>query len=313
MNIQTKRFVSCLFLYSLIAGYFVKAYSWQINVDPARGEAGKAAAYLKTGVSARVLSLGNAFVGLADDGTAAYWNPAGLSSLENKELNLMYTKMSLDRTFNFANFVFPVGNLGVFSISGINTGVSDIQGYDSSDHETEKFNYSANAILLSGGRTVSDEISCGANIKLMFESLKDSSAIGYSLDFGLLVMLTNKLSLGVMLNDIYGRLHWKTDHTDMVDFSTKLGLAYKLLNGKVILLGDIEKFAARDVLKTHIGSELKLIEYVTLRVGLNEKSLTAGTGFNLPVGKMRISLDYAFSADKLKVGDTHRVSLTVKF
>jgi hypothetical protein len=49
-----------------------------------------AAAFLDTGVGARALAMGGAFVAVADDATAAYWNPAGLAQLGSREFTLMH-------------------------------------------------------------------------------------------------------------------------------------------------------------------------------------------------------------------------------
>ena len=41
-------------------------------------EGSHAAEFLSHGVGARALGMGSSFVSIADDATAAYWNPAGL-------------------------------------------------------------------------------------------------------------------------------------------------------------------------------------------------------------------------------------------
>ena len=48
--------------------------------------------FLSLGVGARALGLGGAFVGVADDVTASFWNPAGLAQLNRKELSLMHAE-----------------------------------------------------------------------------------------------------------------------------------------------------------------------------------------------------------------------------
>ena len=48
-----------------------------------------AAEFLKIGIGARALGMGGAFVSVADDASAAYWNPAGLVQLEEREAMLM--------------------------------------------------------------------------------------------------------------------------------------------------------------------------------------------------------------------------------
>src|SRR6266850_6391202 len=48
--------------------------------------------FLRIGVGARALGMGSAFVGLADDGTSAYWNPAGLATLRSREATAMHAE-----------------------------------------------------------------------------------------------------------------------------------------------------------------------------------------------------------------------------
>lgn len=47
-----------------------------------------------SGIGAKAISMGGAFRGLADDWTAAYWNPAGLAQLENSELGISLSVLS---------------------------------------------------------------------------------------------------------------------------------------------------------------------------------------------------------------------------
>ena len=48
----------------------------------------------RPGSGARAAGMGNAFIAVSDDGTAASWNPAGLSQLRKPELSLAW--MSTD-------------------------------------------------------------------------------------------------------------------------------------------------------------------------------------------------------------------------
>jgi hypothetical protein len=45
----------------------------------------------RTGSGARAAGMANAFVAVSDDGSAASWNPAGLSQLRKPEFSLVYT------------------------------------------------------------------------------------------------------------------------------------------------------------------------------------------------------------------------------
>ena len=58
-------------------------------------DGGVPGAFLRLGVGARPLGLGNAFVAIAGDASATYWNPAGLTKLKRIELEVMYGYLSL--------------------------------------------------------------------------------------------------------------------------------------------------------------------------------------------------------------------------
>jgi len=47
-----------------------------------------AGGFALSGVGARALAMGGAFRGLANDGTAMYWNPAGLAFMDQSEIAL---------------------------------------------------------------------------------------------------------------------------------------------------------------------------------------------------------------------------------
>lgn len=56
------------------------------------GAAKYAGEFMYAGAGARALGMGGAFCAIADDATAAYWNPAGLVGLESPELQLMHSE-----------------------------------------------------------------------------------------------------------------------------------------------------------------------------------------------------------------------------
>ncbi len=52
------------------------------------------------GSGARALGMGGAFIAVADDATAASWNPGGLTQLEEPELSLVYSYKWLYEDFS---------------------------------------------------------------------------------------------------------------------------------------------------------------------------------------------------------------------
>ena len=94
--------------------------------------AGQAGAYLKMGVGARALGMGSAFTAVANDSTAAFWNPAGLAKLKRSEGSFMHANLTLDREYNFFNYAHVLNDKktgeskGVVALSHIRFGVDGI-------------------------------------------------------------------------------------------------------------------------------------------------------------------------------------------
>src|ERR1035437_4205301 len=61
--------------------------------------------FMSYGAGARSLAMGAAFVGVADDASATYWNPAGLPHMARKELTLLKATLFADTTYDFYSFV----------------------------------------------------------------------------------------------------------------------------------------------------------------------------------------------------------------
>jgi len=53
----------------------------------------------RPGTGARAAGMGNAFIAVSDDGTAASWNPAGLAQLREPELSLVHSSIGRDQLF----------------------------------------------------------------------------------------------------------------------------------------------------------------------------------------------------------------------
>lgn len=61
------------------------------------------------GSGARALGMGSAFIAVADDATAASWNPAGLTQLEAPEISAVLSYKFNNERFNSTHFVDPDG------------------------------------------------------------------------------------------------------------------------------------------------------------------------------------------------------------
>ena len=60
-----------------------------------------AAKFLSIGVGSKAVSMGGAFTSIADDATAMYWNPAGLSYFNTRELYFNHSDWIADISFDY--------------------------------------------------------------------------------------------------------------------------------------------------------------------------------------------------------------------
>ena len=151
--------------------------------------AGQAGAYLKMGVGARALGMGSAFTAVANDSTAAFWNPAGLAKLKNHEASFMHANLSDDRDYNFFNYAHVLKGKegksnGTLALSHIRFGIDGIPETQENPDTGEPilddagnvriFSYFEDTetnTFISYGRAVTDKFYAGLNLKYLKQKL----------------------------------------------------------------------------------------------------------------------------------------------
>ncbi len=219
-----------------------------VLTSPAFAGGKYAAEFLRIGVGARALGLGGAFVAIADDGSAPYWNPAGLARAARPEMLFMHAEQfGSIANHDFASFVQPLDSRGTGSavaISLVRFSVDDIlvtrDAYDDLNHNgrrdegepirPDQFYTDSDteyALLLSYARAAGDRLSLGGNLKLIRQGLLDNTSFGMGLDLGLLYRPTASWGLGVRMADATTtRISWDTGHRETLRPALTLGAAW---------------------------------------------------------------------------------------
>lgn len=285
-----------------------------VPVSARIGDGGYPGSFLRTGAGARPLGMGGAFVALADDGTAAFWNPAGLGQLDKPQITSMVTRMSLDRTHHFVAYAHPFKSFAVVSFSWLNYGVTHIDGRDLLGQPTGDFSDAENAYLVSAGKKMGRSFFIGGTLKLLNHRLADKKASGSGLDLGAMLRVGDTLRLGATIQNINAGIRWKTGSRLEEEYltTTKLGVALSPGVPWVNVVADVE-MNEKQKTQYHLGVESWFKRMLVARIGLNRSSFTAGGSVVVPMSAIHLELDYAFSPDILQQGGTHRVSILVKF
>ncbi|MFQ6042263.1 MAG: PorV/PorQ family protein [Candidatus Poribacteria bacterium] len=220
-------------------------------LQPIYAEEGEYAAdFLSAGVGARAIGMGGAFVSMADDATATYWNPAGLAKIRRNAFSAMYSDVfeSADGGFlssglvkyNFVNYIHNWSTVGTFGVSWIRLGIDDIprttfkdvnynnrlgdfydingngvkdpgELYIDRPEVAELFSNSDDAILVSYARPLSARLTVGGNFKLLRQSLFRNRAFGWGFDIGAIFKVIDGFQIGFIIQDATGtRITWNT-------------------------------------------------------------------------------------------------------
>lgn len=296
--------------------------------------------FLSIGVGGRPLGMGGAFVALANDVTAGYWNPALLSKINYPQFSLMHdARFGNLVNYNYGAVGFPFGKNASLGLSVIVMGVDDIQdtrnalidlngngrldpGERLDPDKITTFNTSDYAFYLTYSKRHSDNFSYGANLKVLRRNIAEESAWGLGFDIGASYTLMNKILLGANLQDVTTTyMTWTTGKKEVITPTAKLGAGYMINLWKGVLTPAIDfdiRFENRREsaqanlgpvsFDSHFGAEYSFQNLFSIRAGRNDiGNLTIGAGIKLP----KINIDYSFvkfDGDE-NLGNTHRISL----
>jgi hypothetical protein len=151
------------------------------------------AQFLKIGVG-RGAAMGEAFVAVADDACATFWNPSGLGMLTGREVTLQHNEWIADIRHEYLSVILPFGNFGTMGISLTVLTMGKMEYLTVDDPNTTAredtgtgtyFNASDFALGFSFGRMFTDRLAAGVSLKAVQQMVWDMSAQGLAADFGI--------------------------------------------------------------------------------------------------------------------------------
>jgi hypothetical protein len=263
------------------------------------------------GVGARPLGMGLAYVGYAQDGSAIFLNPAGLSLSPTVKFTSMAGKLLEDISYVSIGYASPTkyGDLGIAYINASTTGIplTTLTTYPTGTFEVTQYDvtdYSSSVLYLAYAREVLSGLSLGGNFKLFSQgfskdtgSMEGSSGVGMDLDLSAEWKLRKEVTLGLMLQNIVpaslgGKFIWKRGNVqEGIPALIKLGSAFKLIgeegfgrirDNEIILTLDseISPTLPRPTL-WHVGGEWWPYAFLAIRGGIDQKAKATESGVGI--------------------------------
>ncbi len=294
-----------------LASVLIFGMEWQFV--RAENYYGMANDYLQYGAGARSLAMGGAYVALADEASASYWNPAGLAQIEEHQFLSMYAPFFEGTSYNFISYVHPLRRLGNLVISDVFLYSGGFEEVSAGGEVTGKSSSVwKNAAIVSYANRVHRSIFVGASLKLINEEVMGYSGSGQGIDLGILCKPSDRLSIGLALQNVLKPKVTLRYEPDVYKVNVKGGMALSLLSHRLTLTADINKLADE---KAYFCAGLEICPWekisryslnkVALRLGINHlQRITLGMGLRIKF----LSLDYAFNSHRM--GDLHRFGLT---
>ncbi|HNR67264.1 MAG TPA: hypothetical protein PKN04_00655 [bacterium] len=284
------------------------------------GDGGYAGAFLRMGVGARAKAMGDALTALPSGAASGIYNPALLPHLKNREVQVSFAFLPLDRNLDFVGYAQPLHaesdssserpiSAG-FALAWIHAGVDEIDGRDFSGNRIGTFSNSEHAFVLSFAINPLPWVSVGLNGKVVYNRFphlgRDDEAVsaqGFGLDIGAFANPLPGLMVGAVLHDNLSKYTWNTDKvwdkgTSTIDEFPKISrfaVAYRIPQQWLLLALDVEDSQLQNP-RYHGGIELSAKELGALRMGLDDDKLTFGLGFQVDLFGKETRLDYAFVA-----------------
>lgn len=235
-----------------------------------------AASFLEIGAGARAVGLGSAFVAAADDASAGYWNPAGLTQLSGLAVSLAERVPVVDTDYASLAMASPVLNFGFIGLTAIYYGCGDVIMYDSMGTNMGVLSDKEAALIFSYAYSL-NQLSIGANVKYVYQDMSDYytsvESDGIGADISVMYRVNDSLNMGAIFHNKYDMVRC-SDGTISGEspYNIRAGIRYKLDMGRKNHLNFMMDFdqTRSYPLKLHTGMEMMVLDTFFLRVGLDD-------------------------------------------
>ena len=292
-------------------------------------------------IGSRGYGMGGAYTAIADDPSAAYWNPAGLAQVG--KLSLMESNWIMQQVeginINYASLAIPIKNFGTVSGSWLFTHATLEQGWDYlSDAPASSESANEHTFSLGIGRTLLSDVlifkrvSAGFSINRHTFDTDVGDGAGLGFDLGMQTLFPFGIALGVTGRSL---------GTDMmgykIDPEIRTGIGYSVtikkmhrittaIDGSYKMNRDYTDETslepARNNIKGFAGLEYAILLNgleIAVRGGGNKMVYTTSDNIGYAAGfgvkYTGYSLQYGFKGDtddEAGLGYGHRVTLVVE-
>jgi hypothetical protein len=291
------------------------------------------AQFLKLGVGSRSSAMGDAFVAIANDASALYWNPAGLVQFDQDQIIFSHNQWVVDINHDFLGAVYHLDETNTFGVALTSLSMEDMKvTTEFAPFGTgEYFSFGDIALAVTYSRKMTDQFSFGGTIRYIEETLDKLKMRGIMMDFGTYYWTglgTTRFAVTVsnfgnqLAPDGQVVLVGKREKSDWQSFSPptifRIGFAFEpYQNEDNKITTSIQLNHPNDNSENvSTGIEYSWKNIVYLRGGylfnVDEQNYSFGFGVNIPLRIAYCAVDYSYS-NFTKLGNSQRFSIILGF
>lgn len=291
------------------------------------------AQFLKIGVGGRASALGESFVAIANDASALYWNPAGLTQFTDNQVIFSHNNWVVDINHDFVGAVYHLDNANTFGVALTTLTMKDMpvttefQPFGTGEY----FGFSDFGLAVSYSRKMTEQFSFGGTVRYIEETIDKLKMRGVMIDLGTLYWTglgTTRFAVVVSNfgNDLApdGKvvLVGKRENSSWQSFSPptifRIGFAFEPYQTEEhTVTASIQLNHPNDNSEnvgTGIEYNWKKILYLRggYKFNVEEQNYSFGAGVNIPISIANVNVDYAYS-NFTRLGTAHRFSIILGF
>ncbi|MDH4070392.1 MAG: type IX secretion system protein PorQ [Ignavibacteria bacterium] len=295
----------------------------------AAGGANPAYNFLRSDISSRAAGMGGSFVGILDDPTSIFFNPAGLSTLSRPAGSVGFFKHLLDINTGYVAFTTPVEGAGFVGASVLYTDYGSFDRTDEASNVLGEFSAGDLSFAVAYSNLLQEHLHFGITVKYIHAIIDQYTSSAFAADFGILYNIPDsRVTLGASV------LNLGTQVTEFESTAEDLPLDI-VIGGSVVPRGiplllhlsfhklnaETENFADR-FRSFRVGGEFTLSQALRLRFGYDNEKRTdlkignsaglAGFSGGLGIVVSDYRIDYALSSWG-NIGELHRFSVAASF
>jgi hypothetical protein len=269
---------------------------------------------LRLGAGARPAGMGDAYVSLAEDATAAYWNPAGLAAVQSTHFTLMHQEWLSSARMETASLAHATG-VGNFGLHFSGMYFDELERFETaSATPTGRFNVYEIAVSGAYGRQIVKEVDVGVAVKGLHSKLDQDTANGWAADIGAryhtripgLTFAGVAQNLGPKLTFIQEEFPLPATARVGADYQRDVPALRGRVTGAAELL-----FPTDGDARQHFGLEYVFRDLAAARIGYKANYDSQGLTFGVGVRKAGYRFDYAYVDIDNDLGTGHKFAFSI--